>query len=189
MMKPESYHQLLCLLCPDFPFSLVRNASRITIEVVDSQAPISFGIFSKRLFILFFFSEFMNQAALAFRTIDKNASGKVSREVFLEYLDKILQTKSAQFSCPAANVLKEVLNSLKNEVVDETSGTADDEIMFNSFCVSLFEHSQVETALHEPPSYANLRRSVTEISKMLEAQHAPSSSSSGSSDSNNGTAS
>ncbi len=61
---PESFHQLLCLLCADFPFSLVRNASRITLD--SPTQIVSFKELSTKMFILFFYSEFMNQVDFFF---------------------------------------------------------------------------------------------------------------------------
>jgi len=86
----DSFHQLLTLLCRDFPYSLVRNASRITMEVKEIPTKVAFSEFSLKIFILFFFSEFMNQSALSFRTIDKNATGKVKVGVFMEHLKQII---------------------------------------------------------------------------------------------------
>jgi len=172
-LKPEALHQLLCLLCPDFPFSLVRNASRITVDVVDAVPTVHFKDFSKKIFILFFFSEFMNQAALAFRTIDKKASGKVSTGEFQEALKKIVMTKAHVFSCPSRDVVNDVFSSLQRQHVQgrntkEDKKPDDDSIMFNAFCVALFQHPQVELALREPPTYQSLRKDVSQIGKMLQ---------------------
>lgn len=163
-LKPEALHQLLCLLCPDFPFSLVRNASRITVDVVDAAPVVQFKDFSKKIFILFFFSEFMNQAALAFRTIDKKASGKVNKTEFQEALQKIVLTKSQAFSCPSREVVNDVFASLQKQKTEDTAGS----IMFNAFCVALFQHPHVELALREPPTYQSLRKDVSQIGKMLQ---------------------
>mmetsp|Transcript_10388 Transcript_10388/g.18950 ORF Transcript_10388/g.18950 Transcript_10388/m.18950 type:complete len:200 (-) Transcript_10388:387-986(-) len=86
----DSFHQLLSLLCRDFPYSLVRNASRITMDVKEVPTKGKFREFSLKIFILFFFSEFMNQSALAFRTIDQHATGKVKVSAFMEHLKGIL---------------------------------------------------------------------------------------------------
>lgn len=161
VMKPEAFHQLLCLLCPDFPFSLVRNASRITIDAVEPSVEVQFGEFSRKLFILFFFSECMNQAALAFRTIDNKATGRVAGRLFLEYLTKILVAKSSLFSCPSLAVVESVLLSI------DSGSKEEDGVMFNAFCVSLFNHPEVESALRAPPSYAQLKQNgkLLEIAK------------------------
>lgn len=162
-LKPETLHQLLCLLCHDFPFSLVRNASRITVDVTETNQTVNFKEFSRKIFILFFFSEFMNQAALAFRTIDSKATGKVNKDVFEEYLRRIVSTKPHVFSCPSVSVITEVFKILgrKNDSTDES-------IMFNAFCVALFKHPQVELALREAPTYQSLRKDVSHIGKMLQ---------------------
>jgi len=94
----DSFHQLLSLLCRDFPYSLVRNASRITMEVKEVPGKVKFRAFCLKIFILFFFSEFMNQSALSFRTIDHKATGKVKVGVFIKHLKDIVG-KTPNFRC------------------------------------------------------------------------------------------
>jgi centriolar satellite-associated tubulin polyglutamylase complex regulator 1 len=48
-----SYHQLLTAFCSDFPFSLLRNASRISPTPVSVDDKIKFGPFTNKLSILF----------------------------------------------------------------------------------------------------------------------------------------
>lgn len=135
-LTPECFHQLLCLLCPDFPSSLVRNASRVTTDTVDTSTEVPFYSFSLRFFTLFFFAEFMNQAALKFRDLDTQVLGKVSSSQFQTKLLKIVKEKGSVFSCPQPDIVCSVLDSF---------GTPS--IMFNSFCVKLFEHPSLSTHL------------------------------------------
>lgn len=194
MLTPESFHQLLLLLCPDFPFSLVRNASRITLDVMQPSNLIEFETFSRKLFILFFFSEYMNQAALAFRTIDHKSTGRVHRRTFCDSLIKIIRNNSNTFSCPPAFVIQDVLlndkktkktktdgknnkhgnkaNAEENDddsdsdSAGDTNGGEDDELtMFNAFCVSLFNHPVVHQALLEPTNYSTVRSNILKTFK------------------------
>jgi hypothetical protein len=62
-LAPEAVHQLCMLLCADFPFSLVRNAARITTDVPPTtqqptpvQPQMTFKEFAHKLFVLFYFS-------------------------------------------------------------------------------------------------------------------------------------
>jgi len=152
----DSFHELLTLMCSDFPYSLVRNASRITMEVKDFPQKVNFRDFSLKIFILFFFSEFMNQSALSFRTIDKKSTGKVEVSGFLERLRYIVN-KSPKFSHPGISVLEEVLNnSAKNKFV-----------MFNEFCVKLFLHPNMAKALESSPSHRDLKATLGEFAQMI----------------------
>eukprot|EP00472_Partenskyella_glossopodia_P013099 CAMPEP_0197525068 /NCGR_PEP_ID=MMETSP1318-20131121/10600_1 /TAXON_ID=552666 /ORGANISM="Partenskyella glossopodia, Strain RCC365" /LENGTH=273 /DNA_ID=CAMNT_0043078229 /DNA_START=286 /DNA_END=1107 /DNA_ORIENTATION=+ len=160
----DSFHQLLSLLCRDFPYSLVRNASRITMDVKEVPTKGKFREFSLKIFILFFFSEFMNQSALAFRTIDQHATGKVKVSAFMEHLKGILG-KNPNFSHPELNVLKLILGNGDNQ----------NEVMFNEFCVKLFAHPYMERALRFTPPYkvlkAGLGRLFREMSVAASTQH------------------
>lgn len=192
-LTPESLHQLLCLLCPDFPFSLVRNASRITLDTPAQQIP--FKDLSSKLFILFFFSEFMNQAALAFRTIDSHGTGSVPKQIFYAHLAKIIDTKKYEFSCPRQEVVRDVLvgdgaadeallkalrekdvadcgprpkkqgdKPVEKKDTDKKSEAKDTSlIMFSAFCVKLFSHAQLQEALRATPSYRQLKKGIGQM--------------------------
>lgn len=153
VLTPESVHQLCLLLCVDFPFSLVRNAARITTEVPPATAaaaspPPAVGMslrdFSHKLFVLFFFSEFLNQCALTFRSIDTNGSGRVGRSDFRARLAEVREKKKDEFSCPHAQAIEEALQTPANPT---GAGPSSDDIMFNSFCVELFAHRRIHEAL------------------------------------------
>lgn len=172
----EVVHQLCLLLCSDFPFSLVRNAARITTDTptqtagsTSTPAPVGMNLrdFSHKLFVLFYYSEFLNQCALAFRSLDTNGTGRVSRVNFLQRLRGVLQTATAastgattttttksgssttasmEFQCPPKEAIEASLAPPTNGV--GVGGSAD-EVMFNSFCVDLFAHPLIKRELEE----------------------------------------
>ena len=172
----EGFHQLLTLLCRDFPYSMVRNASRITMEVKDLPSRVRFKAFSLKVFVLFFFSEFMNQSALAFRTIDKKATGKVRVSQFMNKIRGILD-KDPNYSYPSLAVLQEVLGTSSAGV------DPDREVMFNEFCVKLFNHPRMESALNYQPPYevvkAGLGRLFRAMTDAKASVKAPSGKSGG----------
>jgi hypothetical protein len=155
VLTPESVHQLCLLLCVDFPFSLVRNAARITTDVppatsastaaASTTSGMSLRDFAHKLFVLFFYSEFLNQCALTFRAIDSASSGRVHRRLFLTRLLEVREMKAREFSCPEREAIEDALRSPSER--DGNGAVADDEIMFNSFCVELFAHRRIHQAL------------------------------------------
>jgi hypothetical protein len=179
-VSAESVHQLCCFLCADFPFSLVRNAARITNDTTDGggnissdttvsngsgsspSADVSLSSFSHKLFVLFLFSEFLNQCALAFRALDVNGTGRVNRKRFARRLQSIVDNAEVGQGCPSAKAIEQTLKSTtlansSNAPTNATSSastdsakTEDDQIMFNAFCVTLFAHPLVAQALISP---------------------------------------
>jgi len=140
-LSAEEVHQLCGLLCADFPFSLVRNAARITANTDSSDGRASsdggsitqqpLRQFAHKLFVLFLFSEFLNASALAFRALDVDARGRVSRRRFHRRLLGVLDAQrqaqhqagareasavasaaaaaGALFSCPPRQALDDTL--------------------------------------------------------------------------------
>ena len=94
----SSFHELLRLLCPDFPSSVVRNASFVSDPRDDKpQSAFTFGELSRVVFHLFFFSEFMNHAALVFRSLDLGANGEVLTGEFCDRVREIINANQAKF--------------------------------------------------------------------------------------------
>jgi hypothetical protein len=216
---PTAFHQLCALMCHDFPFSLVRNASRITLEpsassssgsgatgaavaAAAAESTLPFAQLSAKLFILFFFSEFMNQAALAFRTLDTSGAGKIAPARFRGALAAIvakakwclsavageyaisqtahadaagLNSKSAaaaaaasvpdgsDFVSPPLSAIEQVLGAPPRKsapavgtgaaaaaALSAESGAFDEDLMFNAFCVRLFQHPAMHAPIHSP---------------------------------------
>mmetsp|Transcript_17385 Transcript_17385/g.32998 ORF Transcript_17385/g.32998 Transcript_17385/m.32998 type:complete len:163 (-) Transcript_17385:178-666(-) len=119
------------------------------LEVKEIPGKVKFREFCLKIFILFYFSEFMNQSALSFRTIDHKATGKVKVSVFIKHLKDIVG-KTPNFSHPNMSVLKSILGE----------GNGSNEVMFNEFCVKLFAHPSMEEALHDAPPYKLLKRGL-----------------------------
>jgi hypothetical protein len=185
----EEVHQLCGLLCVDFPFSLVRNAARITNEppsassTAASEGTVTAGPkqqttpplrqFAHKLFVLFLFSEFLNQCALAFRALDTAGTGRVARARFHRRIVAVVEQQQQQQqqrlrqtsgagggaesgrdsarSSPASAVFfscpprAALDDALRSTSSDDTD--ADGSVMFNTFCVSLFAHPLVARAL------------------------------------------
>eukprot|EP00455_Lapot_gusevi_P028779 TRINITY_DN3083_c0_g2_i1.p1 TRINITY_DN3083_c0_g2~~TRINITY_DN3083_c0_g2_i1.p1 ORF type:complete len:187 (+),score=22.80 TRINITY_DN3083_c0_g2_i1:66-563(+) len=153
----DDYHQLLCLLCPDFPYTLVQNAARIDLNWDKDPVYVKYGEFSRKLAILFFFSEFMNHSAQAFKSLDQHDTGRVLWRDYSALLTKLVQTKAQDFNCPDVLVIDEVLHHAERS-----------EIMFNEFCVRLFDHPKMELALQKPPSYQDIRTTIYRLIDSLE---------------------
>lgn len=136
----DEFHQLLCLLCPDFPFTLVQNAARIDLHWTADPAHVPFGAFADKWALLFFYSEFMNLSAQAFKQLDTADTGKVPRHAYLSALLALVSAKRLEFVCPDTTLLFRVL-------APHAGGAISDEIMFNEFCVHLFSASNGSVAL------------------------------------------
>jgi hypothetical protein len=93
----DEFHQLLCLLCPDFPFSLVQNTARIDLNWTADPEQVVFGPFLDKLSLLFFYSEFMNVSAQSFKSLDTADSGKVPRQAYLSALLGLVGSKRNEF--------------------------------------------------------------------------------------------
>ena len=164
-LGPEALHQLCCLICTDFPFSLVRNAARITNDpvgaggnatAVAAVAAAAVGVemslaeFAHKLFVLLYYSEFLNQCALAFRAIDTAGTGRVARSEYARRLRGVLQSRGGDFSCPPATAIDDALLLLPASSAAATNGdSADEGVMFNSFCVDLFSHALIRRSLEQ----------------------------------------
>jgi hypothetical protein len=153
-MRPEVLHQLVCLLCPDFPFSLVRNASRICHK---NGHDLRYDDFCDRLCILFYFSEFMNQSALAFTALDTKAEGKVNATALLEKLHGVVEDAKLKINCPEAYVVDAAVSQILEQAVnsqhepslsggaaaDPSSSVSQVKVTFNEFCVALFKQPRM----------------------------------------------
>lgn len=162
-LGPEALHQLCCLICTDFPFSLVRNAARITNDpagaggnaaaaasAAAAGVEMSLAEFAHKLFVLLYYSEFLNQCALAFRAIDTAGTGRVARSEYARRLRGVLQSRGADFSCPPAVAIDDALLLLPASSAAATNGgSADEGVMFNSFCVDLFAHALIRRSLEQ----------------------------------------
>ena len=158
-LSAESVHQLCCLICVDFPFSLVRNAARITNESAvggggggggagssSGSGEMRFVEFAHKLFVLFFFSEFLNQCALTFRGLDGGGLGKVPRRAFLSRLKAVVEKRAAEFSCPPLRAVEQALAPAPT-TASPAEKEEREQVMFNSFCVDLFAHPLVRQAM------------------------------------------
>lgn len=162
-LGPEALHQLCCLICTDFPFSLVRNAARITNDpagaggnaaaaaaAAAAGVEMSLAEFAHKLFVLLYYSEFLNQCALAFRAIDTAGTGRVARSEYARRLRGVLQSRGADFSCPPAAAIDDALLLLPaSSAAGTNGGSADEGVMFNSFCVDLFAHALIRRSLEQ----------------------------------------
>jgi hypothetical protein len=114
-----------------------------------------FSEFAHKLFVLFFFSEFLNQCALSFRSLDLSSLGRVRRSEFATKLSEVINARSGEFSCPRREAVEEALKAttLSPKAATQAAEASDpalhapDEIMFNSFCVDLFAHPMIYQAL------------------------------------------
>ena len=176
LLNAAAVHSLCCLLCADFPFSLVRNAARITndappaapasaatLSASASSGDIPLLSFSHRLFVLFYWSEFLNACALAFRALDTAGVGRVNRGAFKAKLRETMRAKRGVFAMPDEAAIEDSLAELSprgsargsgGADADDSTGTSPDDeqsgVMFNAFCVDLFAHPLVRQALETP---------------------------------------
>ncbi len=125
----DEFHQLLCLLCPDFPFTLVQNAARIDLHWQRDPERVPFGAFADRLGLLFFYSEFMNHAAQSFKALDAGDTGKVLRQTLLSALLALAAAKRTEFVCVLVFIRVLLYHSL------------DKLIKYNSYCFPNHSHS------------------------------------------------
>merc|ERR1711972_968545 len=91
-----SFHQLLTLLCPNFPMSFVENG----MQILQTENKPKFSQMSKIVFMLFFYSEFVYEVSQIFK---QNLSGEnrvVPTQEFLAEISKMIQERSADINCP-----------------------------------------------------------------------------------------
>lgn len=116
--------------------------------------------------MLFFYSEFLNSCALAFRALDTAGIGRVQRGAFKAKLRETMRAKRGAFAMPDETAIEDSLAELSpaasaaengsaelSDANDSTSVSPDDEqsgVMFNAFCVDLFAHPLVRQALETP---------------------------------------
>jgi hypothetical protein len=62
----------------------------------------------------------------------------VSRHAFQTRLHDVLEKKTNEFSCPPVRAIDDALRT-----------NAEEEVMFNSFCVELFAHPKIHEALEQ----------------------------------------
>lgn len=118
----ETLHQLLTLLCPDFPFSLVRNATRITpggwrwspprrscaqrppADPAAAAAAVPFAVLSRRLLLLFLHGDFLNAAAFEFRALDECVLSSLARPRARTTARARAGRKQARARCPEVSL-------------------------------------------------------------------------------------
>lgn len=95
-------------------------------------------------------TEFLNQCALTFRSLDTRGLGRVSRPLFRTNLLEVLHKKMSECTCPAIQT-----------VLDAIGDHDDETIMFNTFCVDLFNHKDVYDVLKQPSEKTNINRAIS----------------------------
>ncbi|XXQ38198.1 Centriolar satellite-associated tubulin polyglutamylase complex regulator 1 [Plasmodiophora brassicae] len=169
-----SLHQLLCLLCPDYPIDYVRCAYRIgavrqraPADDDDAQVPgaLPFAHFSLHAFLFLYFAEFVRLAAEQFARVadDDRVDAAVNRGALLEAIVKeLVSHRHGQMCAPPTSVLRDVLSrpARPGSPVDGTT-------TFDEFCADLFADATLPGALLEPRSYAELREGIDRLLESL----------------------
>ncbi|XP_068672367.1 centriolar satellite-associated tubulin polyglutamylase complex regulator 1-like isoform X2 [Montipora foliosa] len=145
LLSAKEYHSLICLLCPDFPLEPVQKTARIILMEDAIDCLMSFADFLYAFQTQFFYEgppQHKSQIPVASNTTHDEGLGNsidgVDARSFLEAVLQILHTSNNAFSCPPADVIKDLLSCV-------------DRVTFYGFLISLAKHEGVNASIGTLP--------------------------------------
>eukprot|EP00698_Gefionella_okellyi_P016098 TRINITY_DN4583_c0_g1_i1.p1 TRINITY_DN4583_c0_g1~~TRINITY_DN4583_c0_g1_i1.p1 ORF type:complete len:288 (+),score=50.95 TRINITY_DN4583_c0_g1_i1:3-866(+) len=138
-MSLNDCHQMLLLLCPDFPVELVNE---VGVALALQGPTVQWGDFCRVFRVLFVYEDFLALALNIYNTCDTNQQS-VNRNVFVLALKKSLQSEHhTNVYAPPVEVLEQVAGSYTTSLPSA--------ITFAQFRTALFKSSALNTLFAEP---------------------------------------